>query len=258
MRILSDQSTLDCRSGMGSTLEMTTLGIETSGLGGSVALVHDGRCVAARELSRSGRRHARTLVAELKQLLGDNGTPAAAIAAVAVSIGPGSFTGLRVGVVCAKTLAYATGSRVVAVDTFLAVAAQAPDDVDSLQVVGDGQRGDLYLGRYQRANDGDWVRPGPIEIRPAVVWLESLQERDVVSGPGLERHLTRAAERCRVLPAELHHPRAETVALLGESLAQRGEFADLWTLEPFYLRRSGAEEKADAAAAAGASPVAHH
>jgi len=226
---------------------MLLLGIETSGMGGSIALAEDGVCLAERSLSREGRRHARTLVAEIRTLLTEVDRSPADLKAVAVSIGPGSFTGLRVGVVCAKTLAYALSGPVIAVDTFLAVAAQSPEGVSRVQVVGDGQRGDLYVGRYERALKGEWKPAAPIEIQSAAAWLEALAATDVVSGPGLARHMDEAGRRCRVLPADCHEPRAATIA----SLAGRGESADLWTLEPYYLRRSGAEEKADAKDAGG-------
>ncbi|HUQ68608.1 MAG TPA: tRNA (adenosine(37)-N6)-threonylcarbamoyltransferase complex dimerization subunit type 1 TsaB, partial [Planctomycetaceae bacterium] len=86
---------------------MNILSLETSGLTGSIALDRDG-VVEQRELATAGRRHAQTLVAEMRDLLHAHGLRPADVNAVAVSIGPGSFTGLRVGVVCAKTFAYAT------------------------------------------------------------------------------------------------------------------------------------------------------
>jgi tRNA threonylcarbamoyladenosine biosynthesis protein TsaB len=226
---------------------MLILGIETSGIGGSIALADARGCLAERSLSQAGRRHARTLVAELKSLLAGQNTDPDALDAVAVSIGPGSFTGLRVGIVCAKVLAYAVSAKLVAVETFLAIAAESPADVEAVQVVGDGQRGDLYVGRYARTPEGGWRRSGAIEIEPAGSWLESLRTGDVVSGPGLARHLEEASRRCRALDAGRHEPGAATIAGLGHGMAERGEFADVWTLEPFYLRRSGAEEKAEAA-----------
>lgn len=234
---------------------MLVLGIETSGIGGSLALVRDGCCIAERSLSQDGRRHARTLVAELGSLLTAQQLAPTDLDAVAVSIGPGSFTGLRVGVVCAKTLAWGANTQVIAVDTFLVAAAQAPADVASLQVVGDGQRGDLYVGRYERLGSGEWTRPDEISICPADRWLESLTKSDVVTGPGLARHAEAAASRCRVLPPELRDPQAGSVALLGAAAAERGEFSDLWALEPFYLRRSAAEEKADSSQQPGRNPV---
>jgi tRNA threonylcarbamoyladenosine biosynthesis protein TsaB len=223
-----------------------TLGIETSGFGGSVALVRSGVVIASRDLDPTGRRHARTLVPEIQSLLREAGRTALELQLIAVSIGPGSFTGLRVGVVCAKTLAWAVGAKVLAVDTFLATAAQSPPAVAAVQVVGDGQRGDLYIGRYHRQDNGDWTRDGDIAIRPAEDWLAQLTTEDVVTGPALERHAS--AIRCRVLPLELRQPLASTVALLGERrLTITGTSDDLWLLEPFYLRKSGAEEKAEMA-----------
>jgi tRNA threonylcarbamoyladenosine biosynthesis protein TsaB len=150
-------------------------------------------------------------------------------------------------VVCAKTLAWAAGAAIVAVDTYLAIAEAAPADVAALQVVGDGQRGDLYVGRFARAANGQWQRTGAIEIRSAADWLAGLAVEDVVTGAGLERHTAAAARICRVLPTSLWAPAAKTVALLGGRRAGTGHTDDVWSLEPFYLRRSGAEETADAA-----------
>ncbi|MFO1093130.1 MAG: tRNA (adenosine(37)-N6)-threonylcarbamoyltransferase complex dimerization subunit type 1 TsaB [Planctomycetaceae bacterium] len=225
---------------------LLTLGIETSGFGGSVALVQSGKVLVQRDLDPTGRRHARTLVPETRSLFAGAGKAVRDLDLVAVSIGPGSFTGLRVGVVCAKTLAWAAGVKLIAVDTYLAIAHMAPTEVECVQVVGDGQRGDLYVGDYRRDDRGDWVLHGVIAIRPAEDWLAELKPSDVVTGPGLERHAEAAAARCRVLPRDLWMPRAATIALLGEQrLARTGTSDDIWSLEPFYLRKSGAEEQAD-------------
>src|SRR5438552_3091101 len=98
-----------------------TLAIETSGIVGSIALCSDGERIEERTL-QLGRHHGQSLIPELRQLLEDHRRKPRDCDLIAVSIGPGSFTGLRVGVVCAKTLAYVTGSRVAAVDTFHAIA----------------------------------------------------------------------------------------------------------------------------------------
>src|SRR4051812_47674672 len=108
---------------------MLTLAIETSGPNGSVALSRDGALIDVQTLEREGRRHAQTLVVTIKSMFERAGLRAADCNVVGVSIGPGSFTGLRVGVVCAKTFAYATGAQVVAIDTFEAIAAASPDEV---------------------------------------------------------------------------------------------------------------------------------
>src|SRR5690606_11422639 len=127
-----------------------------------------------RDLSRAGQRHARTLVPELRDLLAGHSLAAHDVQTVAVSIGPGSFTGLRVGVVCAKTWAYATGARLVAVDTLLAVAQQAGDAVQRLQVVSDAQRNELFVGRFERTAEGIWGRHEEIAILSVEEWVAGL------------------------------------------------------------------------------------
>ncbi|MEX0700851.1 MAG: tRNA (adenosine(37)-N6)-threonylcarbamoyltransferase complex dimerization subunit type 1 TsaB [Planctomycetales bacterium] len=223
---------------------MLTLGIETSGRGGEVALLRGDELLGSRSLSAAGRRHAQTLVSEMAGLWGDAGIGPAELEAVAVSIGPGSFTGLRVGVVCAKTLAYAVRRPLAAVDTFLAVAAQSPAGIDRVQVISDAQRGELYLGRYERRADG-WERFGDVRIVDGGSWRASLAADDAVSGPGVAKHLAQLAGRCRIVNEESREPRAETVARLGQAAIRAGRTADPAALEPFYLRRSAAEEKRD-------------
>lgn len=218
---------------------MLVLGIETSGRLGEIALRRDHQILVVRSLAREGRRHAQTLVAEIDAVFRENGLKMCDCTRVAVSLGPGSFTGLRVGVVCAKTLAYATGCEVVGVDTYEAVAMNSPDDVDGLHVIGDAQRCDLFVARYERAAGGR-RRTGEIEIRPAAKWCEARQASDVVTGPAATKWEDALVARCRVLGEEHHHPRAETVAELG---ARAENVDDFWTLAPLYIRRSAAEEK---------------
>jgi tRNA threonylcarbamoyladenosine biosynthesis protein TsaB len=222
---------------------MIVLGIETSGRAGSVALAIDGEVRAERELAASGRRHARTLIPELGDLLKSQGLAAAGIDAVAVSIGPGSFTGLRVGIVCAKTLAYALGCRIVGVDTFLAVAA-AQDDIENCWVIDDALRGDIFAGEYRRDN-GNWrcvVEPGLVSLAD---WRTSVPAPMRVTGPGVDK-LRGDLAGLRLSEHERSTPWARQIALLGNAAVLAGHVDDPWTLEPRYIRRSAAEEKADA------------
>ncbi|WP_145369450.1 tRNA (adenosine(37)-N6)-threonylcarbamoyltransferase complex dimerization subunit type 1 TsaB [Maioricimonas rarisocia] len=223
---------------------MLTLGIDTSGLGGSIAVTRDGNCLAERALSRSGRRHARTLVAELKSLFDDVNLPPHTCETVAVSIGPGSFTGLRVGVVCAKTFAYATGCTLVAVDTHLAIAAASPDDVGQVAVITDALRGEVYAGLYERNADGSWSTLRQVERLPFDAWIEGVPETATISGPGLTAYAEDLAGRT-LLPQDHWNPQARWIALLGEQLAREGRSDDLVQMVPKYLRKSAAEEKAD-------------
>ena len=103
-----------------------------------------------------------------------------------MSVGPGSFTGLRVGVVCAKTLAYATGARLAAVDTLEAIAANSPPDVETVHVITDAQRGDLFVGTYRRTADGRLAprRPARNCCRGGVVCGTSGRRRGDRAGVG--------------------------------------------------------------------------
>ena len=225
---------------------MLTLGIETSGRAGAVALCRDGRCLAERLLEQAGRRHAQTLVAEIGRLFDEFDLRPADCNLVAVSIGPGSFTGLRVGVVCAKTFAYATGCSLTAVDTYQCIAENSPNDVHDVWVTGDAQRDELYVGRYRRDEDRSWVPTAEITIVAGRPWCRARTSSDVVSGPGIDRFESELASACRVLGPEYRDPRAAVVARLGERKLGRSGPDDFWSLEPFYLRRSAAEEKWDA------------
>ncbi len=218
------------------------LGIETSGLAGSIALWRGTGCLSEVRLEEAPRRHAQTLVSQIGVLLHESDHTVRDLHAVAVSIGPGSFTGLRVGVVCAKTLAYATGCQLAAVDTLRAIAANCPADVERVHVIADALRGDAYVATYNLSAD-IWQAEHPPTIAAAEAWLAERAPGEVISGPGLASYADLVPTGCRRLPAEAWTPRAAVVARLGLEQLERGEQADCATLVPFYLRRSAAEER---------------
>lgn len=232
-------------------MNLLTLGIETSGMTGAVALRGDGQTIESVSLQQTGRRHAQTLVAEVDAMLRRAGYTAPQLEAIAVSIGPGSFTGLRVGVVFAKTLAYAIGCRLAAVDTFRAIAAACPANPSEVFVVSDAQRGDLFVGRYLLGDSETGPqRQGEIAIESAdsfcsrILELAASQAKLAITGPAAATLRFAPAATVQILAPEFHHPRAEFIAELGEQQVLAGELSDPWLLEPLYLRRSAAEEKA--------------
>jgi tRNA threonylcarbamoyladenosine biosynthesis protein TsaB len=218
------------------------LGIETSGLAGSIALFRGKQCLSEARLEDAPRRHAQTLVLQIGILLREAGHRVRDLEAIAVSIGPGSFTGLRVGVVCAKTLAYATDCRLAAVDTLRAIAANSPADVDRVHVMADALRGDAYVATY-RFSGGVWSTEQPPAIAAAEAWLADRRAGEVISGPGLAVYAQSVPPACRQLPAENWTPRAPVIAQLGLLQLESGDVADVASVEPFYLRRSAAEER---------------
>lgn len=223
---------------------MIVLGVETSGPVGSLALRRGGHCVEERFLPELGRRHAQSLVPEVVSLLQRHNLRAADIDGIAVSAGPGSFTGLRVGVTFAKTFAYAAGAKLAAVETFHAIAENTPA-ASAVAVVADAQRGGLIFGRYVRGTDGRFARERELRLVAVDDVPALLAPGDLLTGPGIDRLGPSASTETAA--AHLRLSRASIVARLGEEALRRGEEADPWTLEPLYVRKSGAEEKREAA-----------
>ena len=238
---------------------MLILAIESSGPTAGVALLDGDSPAAGWAASAEEGRRARSLVKDVNSALRSIKRRPQDVDVVAVSIGPGSFTGLRVGVVFAKTWCYATGAKLVAVDTLLAAAANSPPDVSHAFAVADAQRGDLFVGEYRRDpgrmrrggsiqgrdDQGAFTRIGEIEIVAAADFAAARSADDFVTGPGLERYEVLFSHRCRLADKSQRQPTAAGVAALGRRLAASGEFTDFWTVEPRYIRKSAAEEKAE-------------
>ena len=224
---------------------MRVLGIETSTPRGEVAVVGPGEAPASLGLQQD-LRHGRDLVPCIQRLLGQQGWHAASVEAVAVSLGPGSYTGLRVGLACAKTFAYATGARLVGVGSLQVVAANAGDTTDVILAVADAQRGELYSARY-RIERGVSVSHDPVCILglPDAVALAGTS--GLVVGPGLARYAADFAHAgCRLAHEDTWYPRAEWVARLGCERLRQGHTLDVHTAEPIYMRRPAAVDKWEA------------
>lgn len=220
---------------------MLTLTIDTSGLVGSLGLYHGQTPLEDRRLEL-GQRHGQTLIPEIYSLLERHQLRPNDVELLAVSVGPGSFTGLRVGIVCAKTWAYATGCQLAAIGTLEAVAAGTPVTSSRLHVIADAQRGDVFLQEFT-AESNRWKSAGPIRIVPVAEWSQTLADV-LVSGPGIEKFGKELAH-AQLAPESAWHPQGVALAQLADAQAARSEFADMWTLEPIYLRRSSAEDKWD-------------
>ncbi|MEZ6061138.1 MAG: tRNA (adenosine(37)-N6)-threonylcarbamoyltransferase complex dimerization subunit type 1 TsaB [Planctomycetaceae bacterium] len=219
------------------------LAVETSGAEGSIALSDGQDLIEERLLQTTGRRHAQTLVAEVDGLLKEHSLSPSDIECVAVSAGPGSFTGLRVGVVFAKTFAWINDARLVAVDTLQAIAQRVPAEFTAsrVTVISDAQRGDVFVNDYEWDADAAIRQPaGSVRIEPlaAVVSCGTL-----VTGPGLTKFAAEFPSTALLANESLWQPRASAVAEIGRYLLQQSQFADPHTLEPLYIRRSYAEEK---------------
>lgn len=222
------------------------IAIETSGRGAGLALATADGLVGELELPPTTSTAA-GLIPAIEQLVTAHGARPADLRAIAVTIGPGSFTGLRVGVTTAKTLAYATGAALIGVDTLQVIAEQCPPDIAQVWTLLDAQRGELYAARWTRLPAG-WQLDVPAEILRAVTLAERLTPDDWLSGPGCAL-LPEGFRAAQIVDPSHGAPRAATVARIGLERFAAGHVEDPWRLAPRYLRRAAAEEKADARSA---------
>lgn len=217
------------------------LALETSGSGGAVAIA-ESSTVIAEELLPGQRRSTRTLAPAIQSLLARADWKPADVELLAVSIGPGSFTGLRLGVATAKLFAYATGAAVLGVDTLRVIAAQCQPRDDEVQTLLDAGRGELLIGHFRFATDGFPIAAAPTRLVGADKWLADAIHAIALTGHGLRAIADRLPPQARVTPAELWEPRASTVAQLAWHDHLQGRRDDIWSLSPVYFRSSAAEE----------------
>lgn len=221
---------------------MQILAIESSMMGGSVALRRDEQTLAEIMLDPQ-QRTAQTLAPAIQSILQEHGCVPRDIQLVAVTVGPGSFTGLRIGVTTAKTFAYATGCSILGVNTLRVIARQAPVTPKPLWVVMNAERAQVFVAHF-RAPNGQWAETTPTQIMGNQEWIKRLTPDTTVTGPALKGLLPHLPSGVQALAEELWIPRAATLAEIaaGDFLAGRRD--DLWKLLPQYFRESAAEEKA--------------
>lgn len=196
---------------------------------------------------------------------------------VAVSIGPGSFTGLRLGLVTAKTFAFATDAQVIAVNTLETIATQSLMAIrdgsdarvdlgfESIKVAIDAQRGQLFASDFEIFGTGVQAK-SEFSLVNKADWLAQISARQIATGPALLKmrsELSSIGEN-QIAPESSWQPQAETIGRIAMSKAlatkrpetagttntdglAKNEFPDSvvqewWKLEPLYLRPSYAEE----------------
>lgn len=199
----------------------------------------------------AGRKHGRDLIPCVRDLLRAAGLRPLDLDLVAVGLGPGSYTGMRIGLTAARSLAYAAGARLSGFDSLEAIALNAPAEATRVVVVGDAQRGDVYAAEFAReAPGGPLVPLGPSRIEPLKAWGAGVGPGVLVLGPGLRSAAIRAnlAGLPDVDPDDpIHRPAGRwLIDLALRALDVPAVPPD--DLEPNYLRRSAAEDQWDARA----------
>jgi len=218
------------------------LALETSAERGGVALFEGDALIGEADVG-ADERHAASLLVCLDALLARVGRPLGDVDRIALAIGPGSFTGLRIGLATALGLAFGTARKLVPVPTLAALALQA--DTPGLVVpLLDARRNEVYAGLYDGA--GRALRDDACCALDD--WLALLPAGELAllgSGADLHRAKLEAAlgPRARVLPVAAGALRARSVGRLGLRLAAEGALRAPEEVELRYLRRAEAEAK---------------
>lgn len=216
--------------------------LETSHRVARIALAHGERVIAESALDEA-RRHGRDLAPTVKEMLAAQGWPARSIKAVVVSRGPGSYTGLRVGLISAKTFAYATGCALLAIDTFLAIGRQRPGFPRICDIIADAQKDKIYVQRFIWHADGQTQTIAPLEIRTFADWCAGASYGMIALGPGLEKYQARLPEGVLATAPETWYATPQSLLDVALERWRRGERDDPFAVEPLYLRPSSAEEQ---------------
>jgi tRNA threonylcarbamoyladenosine biosynthesis protein TsaB len=228
--------------------------IETSGRIGSVAITADG-VVIAEDSFEHGLRHAAEMIPRIDRLARDRGLTPADLREIYVSVGPGSFTGLRIGITAAKTISFATGALIAAVPTVEVLAANAPAEARNVIVLLDAKRGQIFTARLARASAAEeWQMIEPAHLDSLAAILSRSPRPVHLIGEGIAYHqqdIPANDAGVIVTDPEIWRARAAATAKIGWRLLRDGHATDAHRLTPLYIRKPEAQEKAENAARIG-------
>lgn len=225
---------------------MLIAGIETATQVCSVALWDgDRRALLAESSLARGNTHSERLMPLLDNLLVQAGVAKREIGAIAVSIGPGSFTGLRIGLAAAKAMAYAWGVPVTGVSTLAALALNVPVPGVLLCPLLDAQKGNAYHACYRWEAGRLQVMQAPAVVAVTDLWVRFSEPGSPVLllGEAAKYPIPESIRhRVTLAPEPVRLPRAALVAALGMEQLHENKADDVFGLSPAYIRRSEAEE----------------
>ncbi|HXU70614.1 MAG TPA: tRNA (adenosine(37)-N6)-threonylcarbamoyltransferase complex dimerization subunit type 1 TsaB [Polyangia bacterium] len=217
----------------------TVLAVDTATLQAGVAVWRDGRVLAERR--QVVTTHSESLLAMIADAFAEAGVTPAEVDAFACGAGPGSFTGLRIGLATVKGLCFATGKPLVMISSLAALAARAPDGRTLATL--DALKGEVYAGLFDVAGGVPALVGAERVIPPARVVASldgSLPAVATVVGSGAHKYRELVLPGARLLDEEAG-PRPGDLARLAALRAARGTYDDLASAAPAYIRPSEAE-----------------
>ena len=226
---------------------MKILALETSAKSVSAAVVENG-AVLASAYQNTGLTHSRTLMPLVDGMLKAAELPLENVDLIAVAQGPGSFTGLRIGVAAAKGLAWAKDLPCCGVSTLVAMAQNLRHLDGEIICAMDARRNQVYNAVFE-AKDGRLTRLSEDRAIGLAQLAEEVKNRSstkIIVGDGAHlcyNYFLEAGIPCRMAPAQLRMQNAVGVALAAEELAAEGKTVSAHQLVPIYLRLSQAERE---------------
>ena len=226
---------------------MRILAIESSSLVASVAIVEDG-VTLAEYTANFKMTHSQTLLPMIDSMVGLFGIDLATIDAIAVSGGPGSFTGLRIGSATAKGLGLALNKPLIHVPTVDGTAYNLYGAKDLICPIMDARRNQVYTGIYRFEQEFEVVmEQDAMDIAELIEKLNSMGERVIFLGDGVPVHENKIRELMTVpfdfAPAHMNRQRAASIATLGAVYYAEGKIQTAAEHGPDYLRKSQAERE---------------
>ncbi len=222
---------------------MIILAIDTSSPVASVALMKDG-ALLGEYIINNGKTHSQIAVPLISDMLEKLGMGIDEVDVFAASLGPGSFTGLRIGVATAKAFAQAGDKKIIGVSALEALSANVPcaENVYICPIM-DARRGNVYNAVYK---NGKTIRSDRL-INLDDVLTELTGEKTVFIGDAVAKFKDKLrsamGENALLAPENIVMQRASSVAYLANERAERDDFDDLYSLEPIYVRASQAERE---------------
>lgn len=212
---------------------MYILNIETATKNCSVALAKDGTTIFCKEIAEQGYSHAEKLHVFIEEIIKEAGISMTDLAAIAVSQGPGSYTGLRIGVSTAKGLCYALGIPLIAVDTLASLAKKA--DVEDGLVVPmiDARRMEVYSAIFNSKNE--MIRDVQAEVLTEDSF-SNFSETIYFVGDSNEKAKTVLTKSNFVFLDQFIFPSAKQMSALSFQKFQQNNFEDVAYFEPYYLK----------------------
>ena len=209
------------------------LNIETATKNCSVALAKEGKTIVYKEIAEEGYSHAERLHVFIEEIIKEAGITFQDLSAVAVSQGPGSYTGLRIGVSAAKGLCFALDIPLIAVDTLQVLASQATVSDGLVIPMLDARRMEVYSAIFN--SNFDKIRAVEAEIITEDSFLD-FQETLYFVGDCAEKCKAVLTKQNFVFLEEIKYPSAKEMSFLSFEKYKKNDTVDVAYFEPYYLK----------------------